>query len=134
MAIPSWLSTWSKSSIPPSENNRKIYVQLVHELIDQFLSFNITYIHREMNGLVDKLASYVANEKKNHLRDCPKCPILYTYRPTVPDNDESYKVFENDEQICSFLLDDEQDPLCPEVIRLKDNVYPKGLVPSENLF
>lgn len=59
-------------------------------------------------------------------------PIITLYKPHLPDNDESWKVFEDDDIVLAFLKDEMQDP--SKIINLKQNRYPKGLAPLEDAF
>ena len=82
--------------------------------------------------------------------------IEMRHRPSIHDNIKHWQVFEDDEQIKQFLsmtedfedhqidLESDEDELADEtlkkkiggqeIIQLKDNVLPRGLVPLEILF
>ena len=65
-------------------------------------------------------------------------------RPVIPDNDQSWQVFESDEHIASFIQHSGEfvDQLQPkiaeayegQIMQLKSNKLPKGLVTLENFF
>ena len=80
-----------------------------------------------------------------------KFEIHVKHRPTVPDNQRYWQVFQDDEEIDEFLqnegkfkdtsIDVEYDDgevdievNQMEVLQLKDNIIPKGLIPLEELF
>jgi ribonuclease HI len=50
----------------PSNKILKRYTQVVWELISNFLSFNLTYVHRELNSMVD-LVVYTSHPEKQFL-------------------------------------------------------------------
>ncbi|KAH9303668.1 hypothetical protein KI387_008072, partial [Taxus chinensis] len=70
--------------------------------------------------------------------------IKLVVRPAVPDNNTSWKVFENDQKIVKFLQEEDefssrnQDRLeqqyGDQVVQLRTNKLPKGLVTLESIF
>jgi hypothetical protein len=128
----------------------------VWDLIDNFFSsFNISFIPRKENTLVDSLA-ILASRFRIPLPPKIKYDVEIRYRPSVPDNIKHWKVFEDDLEIKKFLqsvdefstLHINQDPDLeshphPEVflnkianhhiIHLPSNHISKGLVPLERL-
>ena len=68
-------------------------------MIDNFfIAFNISFIPRDHNQIVDSLAlaaTHFRIPKQNHL----KHPIEVRYRPSVPDNIKHWRVFEDDIEI-----------------------------------
>jgi hypothetical protein len=58
--------------------------------------------------------------------------FLSLYRPHLPDNVESWKVFIDDEGICAFLQNEPYKP--KETISLENDKIPKGLTPLESSF
>jgi hypothetical protein len=133
------------------------YKNEVWDLIDNFFSaFNISFIPREENTLVDSLAVSVSLFRIP-LPPKIKYDVEIRYRPSVPENIKHWKVFEDDLEIKKFLqsvdefsaLHIDQDPDLkshpqPEIflnkianhhiIHLPSNHIPKGLVPLERLF
>jgi ribonuclease HI len=135
----------------------RTYRNEVWDLIDNFFSaFNISFIPREENTMVDSLA-ISASQFRVPLPPKLRYDVEIRYRPSVPDNIKHWKVFEDDLEIRRFLEsvdefsalhidqdhDSEGDPP-PEVflnkianhhiVQLPSNHIPKGLVPLEILF
>jgi hypothetical protein len=133
------------------------YRNEVWDLVDNFFSaFNISFIPREENTMVDSLA-ISASQFRVPLPPKLRYDVEIRYRPSVPDNIKHWKVFEDDLEIRRFLEsvdefsalhidqehDSEGDPP-PEVflnkianhhiVQLPSNHIPKGLVPLEILF
>ena len=137
----------------------KQYRNEVWDLIDNFfLAFNISYVPRVENELVDSLVVSASGFK------LPLIPqisfeIQVKYRASIPDNIKNWEVFNDDDEIERFMqLVDEfsameidndnqdektenqsQSSLLKEiaghkVLELKTNYIPKGLVPLERLF
>jgi ribonuclease HI len=133
------------------------YRNEVWDLIDSFfLAFNISFIPRGENIVVDSLAVSASNFRVP-LPPKLKYDVEVKYRPSIPDNVKHWKVFENDLEIKIFLetfdefstLHIDQDPdseIDPHVdiflnkianhhiVQLPSNHIPKGLVPLERLF
>jgi hypothetical protein len=75
----------------------------VWDLIDNFfLAFNISFIPREENTLVDSLA-VSASLFKIPLLPKIKYEVEIRYRPSVPDNIKHWKVFKDELEIKKFL-------------------------------
>jgi hypothetical protein len=75
----------------------------VWDLIDNFFSaFNITFVPREENTMVDSLATSVSQFKIPHPSKL-RYDVEIRYRPSVPDNIKHWKVFEEDLEIRKFL-------------------------------
>jgi ribonuclease HI len=133
------------------------YRNEVWDLIDSyFLAFNISFIPREENTVVDSLAISASNFKIP-LPPRLRYDIEVKYRPSIPDNVKHWKVFEDDLEIKRFLetvnefsaLHIDQDPgseadlhadnllntiVDHHIVQLPSNHIPKGLVPLERLF
>jgi hypothetical protein len=128
----------------------------IWNLIDSFLAFNISYIPREINQLVDSLV--VSSSTFN-----PPLPpklnyvIQVKYRPSLPDNVNFWKVFEDNEKLVRFMevideffslhidQENENDEKIKnhrlknkigrhDIIQLPNNQIPRGLVTLEKLF
>jgi hypothetical protein len=120
------------------------------------LAFNISFIPREENTLVDSLA-ISASLFKIPLLPKIKYEVEIRYRPSILDNIKHWKVFEDDLEIEKFLqsvnefsalhIDHDLDlKIHPHpkvflnkisnhhIIDLPHNHIPKGLVPLERLF
>ena len=80
--------------------------QYINELWDQienfFLEFNILFICIELNQLEDSLA-IESSTFRAHLNPKLVHKIQMRYRPTIPDNIKNRKVFEDDQEIKSFI-------------------------------
>ena len=136
----------------------KVYKNEVWDLIDNlFTAFNISFIPRDHNHTTDSLAlatTFFKVPQNTQLR----YPIEVRNRPSIPDNIKHWKVFQDDLEIKKFLeltgefsnsqIDEEQDDddgdefpsfieqsiVDHNIIELKGNFIPKGLVPLEILF
>ena len=99
------------------------------------LSFNLTYVYRELNVVDDKLVIFSFILYKQHSHDRPNCDVISLYHPYVLGNEESSQIFENYEDICHFLTGQGKEYPDPwGVINPKNNIYAKDLVPLENMF
>lgn len=115
-----------------------------------FPDFTLTCVPRAQNVIADSLATTASN-LKIPMNSNNKFEIHVKHRPVVPDNQRYWQVFQDDKEIEKFLqnegkyqdtsIDGEQDNGEPdlevnqmEVLQLKDNVIPKGLIPLEELF
>jgi hypothetical protein len=87
----------------PNNKLLKQYTQVVWTLIQNLLSFNITHIKREFNSMVDRLDFFAASPTRKLIPQRPDCTFLSLFRPNIPNNEESWQVFPNDESICSFI-------------------------------
>jgi ribonuclease HI len=67
-----------------------------------FLAFNISFIPREENIMVDSLAISASNFRVP-LPPKLKYDVEVKYRPSIPDNFKHWKVFEDDLEIKRFL-------------------------------
>jgi hypothetical protein len=75
----------------------------VWDLIDNFfLAFNISFIPREENTVVDSLVVSTSNFRVP-LPPKLRYDIEVKYRPSIPDNVKHWKVFEDDLEIKRFL-------------------------------
>jgi ribonuclease HI len=134
----------------------KEYRDKVCNLIDSFLAFNISYIPRAMNQLVDSLA-VSASTFNTPLPTKLNYEIQVKYRPSLLDNVKFWKVFDDDEELVRFLefidefsalhIDHENENVEKvknsklknkigrhDIIQLPNNQIQRGLVPLENLF
>jgi ribonuclease HI len=133
------------------------YINEVWELVDSFfIAFNISFVPREENAMVDSLVVSASNFR------FPQPPKLryvveVKYRPSIPNNVKHWKVFEDDLEIKRFLetidefsalhIDQDQDSKSNShadvflkeidnhhIVQFPSNHIPKGLVPLERLF
>jgi ribonuclease HI len=81
----------------------RTYRNEVWDLIDSFfLAFNISFIPREENTVVDSLAVSASNFRIP-LPPKLRYDVEVKYRPSIPDNVKHWKVFEDDLEIKRFL-------------------------------
>jgi ribonuclease HI len=133
------------------------YRNKVWDLIDNFfLAFNISFVPREDNTLVDSL-TVSASLFRIPLPPKIPCGVEIRYRPSIPDNVKHWKVFKEDLEIEKFLqsvnefsilhIDQDPDPegdphsevflnkiVNHHIVQLPSNHIPRGLVPLERLF
>jgi ribonuclease HI len=133
------------------------YRNEVWDLIDNFfLAFNISFISREENTVVDSLAVSARNFRVP-LPPKLRYDIEVKYRPSIPDNVKHWKVFEDDLEIKRFLetvdefsalhIDQDHDSENDlhvdvflkkidnhHIVQFPSNHIPKGLVPLERIF
>jgi hypothetical protein len=134
----------------------KAYRDEVWRLKDSFDNFCISYIPRAKNQLADSLAVSAS-------MFIPPMPprlvyeVQMKYRPSLPDNVQHWKVFEDDDEVNRFLqvidefsemqIDQENEALeenpqsqlrnkigKDSIVQLPSNHIPKGLIPLERLF
>jgi hypothetical protein len=81
----------------------KTYINEVWDLIDSFfLAFNILYIPREKNVMVDSLATSTSNFRVP-LPPKLRYDVEVKYKPSITNNVKYWKVFEDDLEIKRFL-------------------------------
>jgi ribonuclease HI len=133
------------------------YRNEVWDLVDSFFpSFNISFIPREENTMVDSL---VVSTRNFRIPLPPKLnyDVEFKYKPSIPDNVKYWKVFKDDLELKKFLktidefsalhIDQDHDSeINPHddvflnkisnhhIVQLPSNHIPKGLVPLERVF
>jgi ribonuclease HI len=106
----------------------KLYFKRVNELMEAFCSFNISFIPRDKNQKADSLALAASLSNPDDIQSEMYFQVKRVFRPSVPDNQEYLQVFENDEDLEDFLVNENED---------EDNdiaSVPKNCVQSESLF
>ena len=133
---------------------------MVLDMLEGFEEYQIIIIPRSQNAIAYTYA-VVASTFRIPIHPNTKYTIEVKHRPTIPDNVKYWQVFEDDDHIESFLtltdefenmvIDEEEGvkieelPLeepqndsdllthigDKEIIQLKSNSFPKGLVPLE---
>jgi len=128
----------------------RAYRNAVLYILKVFSYYTLTCVPRVKNSIADALAKAASN-LKIPMNSSNKFEIHVKHRPAVPDNQRHWQVFQNDGEINDFLqnkgefenvlMDAEHDDGSNElqinqmeVLQLKDNVIPKGLIPLEELF
>jgi hypothetical protein len=106
----------------------KLYFKRVNELMESFSSFNIYFIPREKNHKVDSLALVASLSNPYDVQSKTSFQVERDFRLSVPNNIEYSQVFENNEQLELFLLnnDDDEDD-CSSYV-------PKYCIQDESLF
>jgi hypothetical protein len=105
-----------------------LYLERVNELVEYFSSFNISFVPRDKYHKVDSLALAASLLNPDDIQSKTYFQVERTFQPSVPDNIEYLQVFENDEQLDFFLLNDDDYE--------DDHSYsvPKDCIQSEYLF
>jgi hypothetical protein len=121
-----------------------------------FYAFNLSYISRETNKVVDSLV-VVASNFRVPLKPKDSYEINIKHRPSIPENIKHWQVFEDDQQLQKFLecidefsesqIDEDEESsenddkssyknmiVGQEIIDLKTNHIPRDLVPLERFF
>jgi hypothetical protein len=140
----------------------RAYRNLVMDLLEEFLEYNLSTIPRGQNQIVDSLATSTSVFKIPIFPN-KKYDIEVKHVPTMPNNIKYWQVFEDDKQVERFIqmsdefvnvnIDDEcccnedertiarsnKDPFQNQIagrdiVQLKNNIIPKGLVSLEKLF
>lgn len=124
----------------------KSYKHRVWDMIEEFDAFNLVSIPRDQNKNVDRLAAIGAQvDIPSEIRKEKLQPyVKRVIKPFIPDNNIHWKVFESDEQVLSFMLKEDEfaainqekikQQYDDQIIQLKSNKLPKGLVTLESIF
>jgi hypothetical protein len=144
------------------QQRHKQYRNEVWDLIDNlFLAFNLSFIPREQNQKVDSMA-LAASMFRPPIGPSIKYQVEIKHITTIPDNIKHWKVFSDDSKLQRFLhtidefsnisidqesqedenekLEDQQSSHLMktvdgyDIVELKTNNIPKGLVPLEIFF
>jgi len=128
----------------------RAYKNAVLDILRMFLEYNLTAVPRTQNIIADSLAT-VARNLKIPLNSINKFEIHGKHRLVVPDNIRYWQVFWDDNEINAFsqnegkIKNDSISDDCDtdeqeievnqmEVLQLKDNIIPRGLISLEDLF
>jgi hypothetical protein len=89
----------------------KLYLKRLNELMEYFISFNIAFIPRDKIHKADLLSLAASLSNLDDALSKMSFQVERSFRPSVPNNIEYLQVFENDEQLEIFVLndDDEED-------------------------
>jgi hypothetical protein len=88
--------------------------------MESFISFNISFIPRDKNHKDDSLALAASLSNPDDILSKTSFHVERAFRPFVPDNIEHLQVFENDEQLDNFLLNDDEEEYDKEIVVPKD--------------
>ena len=80
----------------------KGYQSEVLKLISHFNDFNINVISRLQNVVVDLFATSASKLVPTN----NKCSVELIFRPSVPDNITNLRVFDDDEHIINFMMNE----------------------------
>jgi ribonuclease HI len=75
----------------------KLFFKRVNELMESFITFNISFIPRDKNQKEDSLALVASLSNPDDIQRKTSFQVERVFRPSVPDNLEYLQVFENDE-------------------------------------
>lgn len=119
------------------------YQSLVQSLTSRFLAFNISAIPRIQNANVNLLTKIASKLIPSEDYSPDRFPVELIFRPSIPNNITNWKVFNDDEDILSFLnseksYDDQivDDNEHDDQLKWKidENPIPKSVVKPEDLY
>ena len=132
----------------------RAYRNAILDILKLFSDYTLTCVPRIQNSIADALAKAASN-LKIPMNSSNKFEIHVKHRPIILDNQRHWKVFQDDEEIKDFLLNkgkfketlinvendenkgngiEEVQINQMDVLQLKNNIIPKGLIPLEELF
>ncbi|XP_059075436.1 uncharacterized protein LOC131875353 [Cryptomeria japonica] len=138
-----------------SKNKRlRSYRNKVWDEIEGFVSFSIQAIPREKSTKIDSLVVLASLLLPHPEFDRSVYVVEMINRPSVPDNNQNWQVFDDDKHIISFLEGREkfsnlsfdgnspstsqkttkEEEKEPEILQVKGNTIPKGLLSLKSLF
>ena len=71
--------------------------------MEWFDALNIQKVHREMNGLADKLAVATSTLQPSDEIINGNGKMEINFRPSIPNNIDHWQVFKDDEQLLRFI-------------------------------
>jgi hypothetical protein len=92
-----------RNTIHCLSSHLKHYQLEVWELIKSFDSFNISYVPHSLNYDVDLLVNVASRLIPSNRLMPDTFSVELLYRPSIPDNITSWRVFDNDQHIIRFL-------------------------------
>jgi len=125
----------------------RAYKNLVLDMLEKFQAYTFSIKTRDQNSIADSLAvSASLFIIPTHYSETYEVEVHH--RPAIPDNIINWQVFEDDQQVRNFIelkeefqstqMDQqnmfEESKEKSEVLQLKNNLIPKGLIPLEKLF
>jgi ribonuclease HI len=122
----------------------KKYRDVAQTLSKSFRKISIEVVPREENHVVDALVVSASTLQpcEGPLHDMCRMEVLF--RPSIPDNLEHWKVFEDDDQMIRFMENNKEftdtqvaflaDSMDLEIISLQNDTLPKGLYSSSRTF
>jgi hypothetical protein len=109
----------------------KLYFKRVNELMESFSSFNMAFIPRDKNHNVNSLALVASLSNPYDVLRRKNFQVERAFRPSVPDNIEYLQVFDNDEQLENFLLNDDEEEDDSSIFSLKECIQVEYLFTKE---
>ena len=108
-----------KNQFAAKNNRLRDYRNAVWDTIEMFNAFAIQAVPREGNTLADALLVIACTfEIPDYLEE--ECKVEVLFRPSVPDNQDHWQVFDNDAQIIAFLHNTDNFQNCN--VNLEDKV------------
>ena len=86
-----------------SVKDLKIYRNAIWDTMEFFDALNIEAIPRDQNSASDKLAVSASTLQPSDEMLEGDCPLEINFKPSIPDNIEHWKVFQDDAQILKFI-------------------------------
>jgi len=127
----------------------RAYRNAILDILKTLPEYTLTAVSRSKNIIVDSLATATSN-LKIPMNSSNKFEIHVKHRPIVLDNLRYWQVFWDDNEINSFFQNEGKFKnafidVCDsneqgieanqmDVLQLKDNVIPRGIIPLEELF
>jgi ribonuclease HI len=100
-----------RKACSPSDKLMEQYSQTYWELVSNLLSFNITYVRKDLNSTTNQLVLFAASPTQQLLPHWPDFTFQSSHRPYFPDHVGSWKALPDDGSICAIIQD---EPLKPE--------------------
>ena len=121
------------------------YINATWDTMQWFDALNIQKIHREMNGLADKLAVVASTLQPSDEMISGNGNMETNFRPSILNNIYHQQVFKDDEQLLTFIHNLQEFEGCKisyqqegkEYQECEDNVtnhIPSSLIAFENIF
>ena len=73
------------------------------DTMEWFDALNIQNIHKEINGLADKLAVVASTLQPSDEMISGNGKMEIKFRPSIPDNVDQWKVFKDDDKLLRFI-------------------------------
>ena len=100
--------------------------------MESFSSFNIYFIPRDKNHKADSLALVASLSNPDVIQRKTHFQVERDFRSSMTDNIEYLQVFENDEQLELFLLNDDDDEHDHSFVVQRDCIQSKSLFTKDD--
>lgn len=143
--------SWITETYASKNKRLKQYRNAIWDQLELFDAFGISWKDRSQNKMGYLLANVEIKPKEIPFAKISQIEVQN--RPSIPENIENWQVFEDDKDISNFMLsedkyhgqemdcsdlietiDDKETIFGQEIMQLKTNKVPKGLVALENIF